>query len=160
MTLHNVLTLGGKMFPVRTETVWRKLLRGASRWVHGRPAVENVLEKVETALKVPMFGCESCGNCVLGDMEFVCPQTCPKQIRNGPCGGTDNGQCEVIPEQTCIWVSVYERAKTANELDKLKVFIPPPDRSLKGTSSWVNYFLDLDARPGHPKAGSEPGRNA
>ncbi len=152
--LHHTLTLAGKMFPVRTETVWRKLLRGMSRWVHVRPVVEKALEKFETAVKVPMFGCESCGNCVLGDMEFVCPQTCPKQIRNGPCGGTDNGMCEVIPEQPCIWVGVYERAKTAGELDDLKVFIPPPDRSLKGTSSWVNLFLDLDARPGHPKADS------
>ncbi len=151
--LHNVLTLAGKIFPVRTETVWRKLLRGASRWVHRRPRVEKALEKVETAVKVPLFGCQACGNCVLGDMEFVCPQTCPKQIRNGPCGGTDNGRCEVIPEQACIWVGVYERAKAADEVEDLKVFIPPPVRSLKGTVSWVNYFLDLDARPGHPKPG-------
>ena len=143
----HLLNLAGKMFPVRTETIWRKLLRGMSGWVDRRPVVEKVLEKFETAVKVPMFGCESCGNCVLGDMEYVCPQTCPKQIRNGPCGGTDNGMCEVIPEQPCIWVAVYERAKTGGELESLKVFIPPPDRSLKGTSSWVNYFLDRDKRP-------------
>jgi methylenetetrahydrofolate reductase (NADPH) len=145
----NLLNLAGKMFPVRTETVWRRLLRGVSRWVDRRPLIESALEKFETAVKVPMFGCESCGNCVLGDMEYVCPQTCPKQIRNGPCGGTDNGQCEVIPEQPCIWVGVYERAKAGDELESLKVYIPPPDRSLKGTSSWVNYFLDRDVRPPH-----------
>jgi methylenetetrahydrofolate reductase (NADPH) len=145
----NMLNLAGKMFPVRTDTVWRRLLRGVSAWVDRRPFIESVVEKFETAVKVPMFGCESCGNCVLGDMEYVCPQTCPKQIRNGPCGGTNNGQCEVIPEQACIWVGVYERAKAGNELESLKVFIPPPDRSLKGTSSWVNYFLDRDSRPGH-----------
>jgi len=69
-------------------------------------------------------------------------------LRNGPCGGTDNGQCEVIPEQPCIWVKVYERAKAANELELLKVYIPPPDRSLKGTSSYINYFLKRDSRPG------------
>ena len=143
----NVLNLAGKMFPVRTETIWRKLLRGIFRWVDRRPIIERALATVETAIKVPMFGCESCGNCVLGDMEYVCPQTCPKQIRNGPCGGTDNGMCEVIPEQPCIWVGVYERAKTGGQLDALKVFIPPPDRSLKGTSSYVNYFLDRDVRP-------------
>jgi methylenetetrahydrofolate reductase (NADPH) len=118
----NVLNLAGKMFPVRTETVWRKLLRGLSRWIDRRPLIESALEKFETAVKVPMFGCESCGNCVLGDMEYVCPQTCPKQ-----------------------------RARAGNEVESLKVYIPPPDRSLKGTSSWVNYFLDRDVRPGHPK---------
>lgn len=84
----------------------------------------------------------------------MCPQTCPKQLRNGPCGGTNNGQCEVIPEQACIWVKVYDRAKAANELELLKVYVPPPDRSLKGTSAWINYFLNKDSRPGHPKAGA------
>ncbi len=39
-------------------------------------------------MKVPMFGCQSCGNCVLEYTEYVCPQTCPKSLRNGPCGGT------------------------------------------------------------------------
>ena len=46
-------------------------------------------------------------------MEYVCPMTCPKNLRNGPCGGTLNGQCEVIPEQACIWVEVYKRAQAA-----------------------------------------------
>jgi methylenetetrahydrofolate reductase (NADPH) len=27
---------------------------------------------------------ETAANCVLGHMEYVCPQTCPKQMRNGP----------------------------------------------------------------------------
>jgi methylenetetrahydrofolate reductase (NADH) len=105
-------------------------------------------------VKSPAFGCQECGNCILGNIQHVCPQTCPKQLRNGPCGGTNNGQCEVIPEQPCIWVKVYDRAKASNELDLLKVYVPPPDRALKGTSSWINFFLDKDSRPGHPKAGS------
>ena len=57
------------------------------------------LENAELAFKKPVFGCQACGNCVLGLMEYVCPMTCPKNMRNGPCGGTFNGQCEVIPEQ-------------------------------------------------------------
>ena len=64
------------------------------------------------------------------------------------------GQCEVIPEQACIWVKVYERAKAADEVPLLKIYIPPPDRSLKGTSAWINYFLNKDSRPGHPKEGA------
>jgi hypothetical protein len=82
-------------------------------------------------------------------MEYVCPQTCPKQMRNGPCGGASNdGTCEV-DDKPCIWASVYERAKAANEVDQLSVYVPPPDRSLKGTSSWINYFLNRDVRPGN-----------
>jgi methylenetetrahydrofolate reductase (NADPH) len=145
-----MLNLAGRLFPVRTETVWRRALRRISEWVDARPGVESALEKFETAVKVPMFGCQTCGNCVLGDMEYVCPETCPKQIRNGPCGGTDKGMCEVIPGKLCIWVRVYERAKSGDELELLGVYIPPPDRSLEGTSSWVNYFLDKDVRPGYP----------
>jgi hypothetical protein len=79
-------------------------------------------------------------------MEFVCPQTCPKNMRNGPCGGTKNGQCEVV-DKPCIWTAVFERAKSANHLEDLKVYIPPPIRTLKGTSSWVNFFLGRDSRP-------------
>ena len=73
-------------------------------------------------------------------------------MRNGPCGGTFNGQCEVIPEQACIWVEVYERAKAADRVDELKTYIPPRNRALQGTSSYINYFLDRDSRPDHPAA--------
>jgi hypothetical protein len=103
---------------------------------------------VELAVKSPLFGCQACGSCVLGHLEYVCPQTCPKQLRNGPCGGTDRGRCEVVPDKPCIWVAVYERAKASGGVDALKVYVPAPDRQLRGTSSWTNYFLDRDSRPG------------
>ena len=83
-------------------------------------------------------------------MEYVCPQTCPKQMRNGPCGGTFHGACEVIDQQ-CIWVKVMERAEASNTIDQLKVFVPAPDRTLTGTASWLNFYLGRDSRPGRPK---------
>src|SRR5713226_4697435 len=104
------------------------------------------VERLEFVIKSPLFGCQTCGNCVLGQMEYVCPQTCPKNMRNGPCGGTKNGQCEVV-DKPCIWTAVFERAKSANRLEDLRVYIPSPIRALKGTSSWVNYFLGRDSRP-------------
>src|SRR3989441_1738193 len=110
------LNLFGRMFPVRQDTPLRRILVSIFSWIDRRPRLAHNFERLEFAMKSPMFGCQACGNCVLGDMQYVCPQTCPKQLRNGPCGGTDNGQCEVIPEQPCIWVKVYERAKAANEL--------------------------------------------
>jgi methylenetetrahydrofolate reductase (NADPH) len=136
------------LFPVNRESGLRRLLTKIFGWVDRKPSRAHKLERFEAAVKSPLFGCQSCGNCVLGCMEYVCPQTCPKQMRNGPCGGANNqGTCEVV-EKPCIWVSVYERAKAANEVDRLTAYIPPPDRSLKGTSSWINYFLSRDVRPG------------
>jgi hypothetical protein len=67
-------------------------------------------------------------------------------MRNGPCGGTAFGRCEVV-DKPCIWGTVYERA-AATGLDALRVYVPPPDRTLQGTSSWINYLLERDRRPG------------
>jgi methylenetetrahydrofolate reductase (NADPH) len=135
--------------PANTPAPLRTVLTGILRWIDKRPAAAHALEEAELAFKKPVFGCQACGNCVLGLMEYVCPMTCPKNMRNGPCGGTSNGQCEVIPEQACIWVEVYQRAKSAQRVDELKTYIPPRNRSLQGTSSYINYFLDRDSRPGH-----------
>ncbi len=135
--------------PANTPAPLRTVLTVILGWIDKRPAAAHALEKAELAFKKPVFGCQACGNCVLGLMEYVCPMTCPKNMRNGPCGGTFNGQCEVIPEQACIWVEVYQRAKSAQRVDELKTFIPARNRALQGTSSYINYFLDRDSRPGH-----------
>ena len=137
--------------PANTPRVLKGVITGTLRLIDKSPAAARALESVELAFKKPVFGCQACGNCVLGLMEYVCPMTCPKNLRNGPCGGTNNGQCEVIPEQKCIWVEVYNRAKAADRVDELKTYIPQRDRSLKGTSSYINYFLNRDSRPEHPQ---------
>ena len=141
------LNLLGRLFPVQRETWLRRLLRGLFGWVDRHPLLAKGLERVEMGIKGPVFGCQACGNCVLGHMEYVCPQTCPKQMRNGPCGGAHLGRCEVV-DKPCIWGPVYERATAADRLADLRVYIPPPDRHLQGTSSWINYFLERDSRPG------------
>jgi methylenetetrahydrofolate reductase (NADPH) len=145
----------GKIFPVNKEGKLRSFLVDVFRWVAKRPVIEHAVERFEFAIKSPLFGCQTCGNCVLGQMAYVCPQTCPKNMRNGPCGGTKNGQCEVV-DKPCIWVAVFEGAKSANRLEHLKVYIPPPNRALKGTSSWVNFFLNRDIRPATFPKGSDP----
>lgn len=136
----------GRLFPVQRETRLSRFVRGVMGRVNGRPLLARGMERVEMVVKGPLFGCQACGNCVLGHMEYVCPQTCPKQMRNGPCGGTQLGRCEVV-DKPCIWGQVYDRAKAADRLVELKVYIPPPDRHLQGTSSWINYFLGRDSRP-------------
>ena len=42
------------------------------------------------------FQCKDCGDCSLPDIAFLCPESqCAKNQRNGPCGGTREGRCEV-----------------------------------------------------------------
>lgn len=137
----------GKVFPVQKEGKLRDLITAILRRIDRMPLAARTLERFEFALKAPLFGCEACGNCVLGHMEYVCPQTCPKNLRNGPCGGTFNGRCEVV-DKPCIWVTVYERARAAGRVDDLREYIPPRSLALRGTSSWINYFLERDSRPG------------
>jgi hypothetical protein len=62
--------------------------------------------------------------------------TCPKLLRNGPCGGVrPDGDCEVNPEWRCIWTDAYERAlKMRFYTDCMRLL----DRSTGGrTSAWI-----------------------
>jgi methylenetetrahydrofolate reductase (NADPH) len=165
--LPTVMDLAGKTLPFvpwskRTnESSVKRAIAAAFRWLDHHPRLSHWFERFEYYSKKEVFGCQNCGNCVLGSMEYVCPQTCPKQMRNGPCGGTFHGACEVI-DQECIWVKVMARAEASHTIEQLKVFIPPPDRTLTGTASWVNFYLGRDSRPGRPKelwkGGGGPGR--
>ncbi|HTA41192.1 MAG TPA: methylenetetrahydrofolate reductase C-terminal domain-containing protein [Bryobacteraceae bacterium] len=160
-TIPRILDTLAKLFPVKHEqTPLRRFLTSIMRWIDKRPAMAHTLEKVELSIKKPMFGCKACGNCVLGEMEYVCPMTCPKSMRNGPCGGTYNGMCEVIPDKPCIWVKVYETAQAGHRLEELKTYIPPRNLALQGTSSFINLFLERDNRPGHeePLINIQPAR--
>ncbi len=164
--LPTVMDAIGKAVPVvpwaksPKENALRRVIQSSFEWLERHPRLSHWFERFGTTKK-EVFGCQNCGNCVLGSMEYVCPQTCPKQMRNGPCGGTFHGACEVI-DQECIWVKVMARAEASNTIDQLKVFVPPPDRRLTGTASWVNFYLRRDSRPGRPKdlwkADSGPGR--
>lgn len=95
----------------------------------------------ENAVKKPVFKCQDCGQCVLSHNAFTCCMRCPKQIRNGPCGGTrPDGHCEVYPERHCIWWLIYERSKKLDRVHKLSQYHTPVDRRLEHTSAWMNMF--------------------
>jgi len=104
------------------------------------------LALVEYAVKKPVWGCHMCGQCVLHSTGMTCPMNCPKQLRNGPCGGVrPNGNCEVKPEMRCVWLKAYERAEKlpmwGEEIHELR---PPVDNRLWGTSSWRNFASKRD----------------
>jgi len=74
--------------------------------------------------------CGLCGECILHLTGGICPITrCPKSILNGPCGGSQNGKCEINSELDCAWQLIYDRLNNLGHLHTLKEIIPPKDWS-------------------------------
>ncbi len=95
--------------------------------------------------------CQACGNCMLGVTGGICPVArCSKQVQNGPCGGSENGLCEVkrikreqgvpvmqpgprgrpVPateDVECAWHLIHERLKRLGRLDLIRGFQPAKD---------------------------------
>jgi hypothetical protein len=108
-----------------------------------------IIELLEHGIKKPIWDCKMCGQCVLHSTGMTCPMTCPKTLRNGPCGGVrEDGNCEVKPEMRCIWVKAYERKESLplpkSWRDHYNDLRPPVDNQLKGTSSWYNLLTKRD----------------
>jgi ferredoxin len=67
--------------------------------------------------------CTQCGSCVLGITGGICPVTsCHKGLLNGPCGGTNNGMCEIDPDKDCAWTLIYTRLKEQGKLDLMRKY--------------------------------------
>ncbi len=118
-----------------------------SRFVSRHPVLQKAGYVCERLAKTPLVGCEGCGSCSLPETEYVCIEsTCGKGLLNGPCGGCSaEGTCEAFPGRECAWAEIYRRAKAAGELDKLaSTFVPPKNRHLRKTCSWMNLALALD----------------
>jgi hypothetical protein len=65
--------------------------------------------------------CRECGQCILPHTGGICPLTaCSKGLLNGPCGGSQDGRCEVFAEtRACGWQRIYERLEAAGRQDLL-----------------------------------------
>jgi 5,10-methylenetetrahydrofolate reductase len=105
-----------------------------------------VIFELEKLVKDPLFGCKHCGQCVLSHTALICPMNCPKGLRNGPCGGTLDGKCEVLPEQDCVWMNIDARRGIDPETVHL-----PADPQLFNTASYVNFFNGKDRETRRPQ---------
>ena len=128
------------------ESAWWKK---TGAFVRARPRLEKMLDRVmrpvEIAIKKPLFDCHMCGQCVLHSTGMVCPMTCPKNIRNGPCGGVrGDGSCEVYPDRPCVWVKACDRAARLPWPKEIHDLRPPVDWSMQGSSSWINLLTGRD----------------
>lgn len=101
------------------------------------------IARVEALVKGTLFDCQMCGQCVLSQTGLVCPMTCPKGLRNGPCGGTLHGECEVYPDRPCVWVKIHRRTVGEQSLERPNL-LPSCDARLQNTSSYLNLLSGAD----------------
>jgi methylenetetrahydrofolate reductase (NADPH) len=131
-------TAGKKLFPPLQSLYGRLEQSGHRRTLRA-------LHGIEHASKALMYGCKDCGDCSLPDTGYLCPRAaCSKTGRNGPCGGSFDGRCE-MNDKDCLWARAYDRLKYYGEskqmLEGPAVFA---NAALSGTSAWANNFLGRD----------------
>ena len=85
------------------------------------PALDTLFIGKETALGLFDEICTQCGTCIIGETGGICPVTsCHKGLVNGPCGGTNQGKCEIDNAKDCAWTLIYNRLKELGRLDSMR----------------------------------------
>ncbi|HID98324.1 MAG TPA: methylenetetrahydrofolate reductase [Thermodesulfobacteriaceae bacterium] len=138
--VHNMAFIPGK-------GLYSPLSRMAER-IHGS-TFENSFTALEYMVKSWLYDCRHCGDCTLGELGFLCPQSqCAKFLLNGPCGGSTDGWCEVWPgKRRCMYARIYDRLTCTGELFRLESNpMPPRNWGLYNTSSWINFYLKKGKR--------------
>lgn len=98
----------------------KRTLPGVNTTFMGMPAEQGVWTE----------NCLGCGNCVLDETMGICPiARCSKSMLNGPCGGSQNGKCEVSKDIDCAWHLIVERMMKFNKLEALEEVKEPKDWS-------------------------------
>ncbi|MGM0783091.1 MAG: methylenetetrahydrofolate reductase C-terminal domain-containing protein [Pseudomonadota bacterium] len=119
---------------VKLHPVWRRI---------GYDRAETPVAAVEKGVKGVLFDCRMCGQCVLSSTGMSCPMNCPKNLRNGPCGGVrQDGGCEVVPEMRCVWIDAWEGSRRMRYGDRIQVVQEPVDHRLQGSSSWLRVVRE------------------
>lgn len=115
---------------VALHPVWNRI---------GYKRVEKPVAALEKMFKGALFDCQMCGQCALSSTGMSCPMNCPKNLRNGPCGGVRaNGHCEVKPEMRCVWMEAVAGSKRMRDGSAaIQVVQFAVDRRLQGQSSWL-----------------------
>ncbi|MBI9084413.1 MAG: methylenetetrahydrofolate reductase C-terminal domain-containing protein [Desulfobacterales bacterium] len=100
----------------------------------------------EHPVKRLLLGCRQCGDCAIQHVGFLCPESgCPKHMRNGACGGSRQGMCEVNPDRPCVWFRAHNRWASQGKVSELCAgCVPPRMWELDRTASWLNFHLRRD----------------
>lgn len=98
----------------------KRIIPGLNTKFMGLPVEQGVWEE----------RCQACGNCILHLTGGICPiSRCAKQLLNGPCGGSQNGKCEINPDTPCAWQLIWERVTAFGLQDQIIQLQPPKDWS-------------------------------
>ena len=125
---------------VALHPLWRRI---------GYARLERPVAALERGVKGALFDCRMCGQCILSSTGMSCPMNCPKNLRNGPCGGVRaDGHCEVRPEMPCVWVEAVAGARRIPAgLEALQAVQHAVDRRLTGHSSWLRVVRERTGEP-------------
>jgi hypothetical protein len=147
--------LAARRFSVRHARFFEWLYDVFSGWLlHLHPLwqavgyarAEPAVAAVERRVKDFLFDCRMCGHCVLGSSGMACPANCPKNLRNGPCGGVrQDGMCEVIPDLRCVWLEAVEGSLRMRRGAAIRDLQPPLDHRRCGSSSWLRVTREAAA---------------
>jgi hypothetical protein len=95
------------------------------------PALDTLFIGIEDSPGCFQEVCAQCGQCILGQTAGICPlTTCHKGLLNGPCGGTNDGKCEVDKEKDCAWTLIYQRLDAQGRLDLMRKQQAPRDYNI------------------------------
>jgi len=131
----NAFYRGFESVLVALHPLWKRL---------GYQRLERPVAAVERSLKGLLFDCRMCGQCILSSTGMSCPMNCPKNLRNGPCGGVRaDGHCEVLPEMKCVWTeAVAGSERIPGGMEALRQVQAAVDRRLQGSSSWLRVVRE------------------
>ena len=106
--------------------------------VHAYTLPMRAFTSFERSAKGVRFSCRMCGNCILQETAFICPMTCPKGLRNGPCGGSTPEHCYVDQTRPCTWYRIYERSERLGRTARLLEINAPLDGRKVGHETWLD----------------------
>jgi hypothetical protein len=131
----NAFYRGFESLLVRLDPLFRRI---------GYQRLERPVAALERGVKGLLFDCRMCGQCILSSTGMSCPMNCPKNLRNGPCGGVRaNGHCEVKPDMKCVWVQALAgSARIPGGGEAIAAVQLPVDRRLQGHSSWLRVVRE------------------
>ncbi|MFQ5827331.1 MAG: methylenetetrahydrofolate reductase C-terminal domain-containing protein [Dehalococcoidia bacterium] len=94
--------------------------------------------------------CVACGDCIIHWTGGLCPiARCAKHLFNGPCGGSEEGRCEISQDVPCIWQMIYERLSRLGQLERMEEIQGVRDWSTNDASG-PRQFIREDLRVESP----------
>jgi methylenetetrahydrofolate reductase (NADPH) len=87
-----------------------------------------------------LLACRMCGNCLLLETALICPMSCPRGLRNGPCRGSHPHHCSVDPNCECVWFQIYRRAEEQGTLERLLEVQAPLDLRRTGCETMLTAY--------------------